>query len=304
MPELPEVETVRRALEPEMVGAVFEAVTCNRKDLRFPFPKRFKQRLEGGCVKALSRRGKYMLAEISTDETLIMHLGMSGRFTVLRDQVEKSGSYYHEQATRPAHDHVIFQIGSNNRVTPQGAKRGAKGGQGAVSVKIVYNDPRRFGFMDLVKTDALESCKHFAAMGPEPLGNEFSGAYLAESLEGRKSPIKQALLDQRIVAGLGNIYVCEALFRTGISPKRQSGRIATSRLEGLVVEIRQVLRDAIKSGGSSLKDFASSDGSPGYFQHDFQIYGREGEACRSCGSPVRRIVQGGRSTFYCPRCQK
>lgn len=310
MPELPEVETVRRALEPEMVGVVFDRVICNRKNLRFEFPRKFVTRLEGTHVDALTRRGKYMLAELSSGETLIMHLGMSGRFTVMHEQSETAGEYDHHQETKPAHDHVIFQMGARSKKNQQKASSKAKATKGRpprakpTRARIVYNDPRRFGFMDLVKTQALETCKHFAGMGPEPLGNEFSGAYLAESLNGRKSPIKQALLDQRIVAGLGNIYVCEALFRAGISPKRQSGRIADARLEALVVEVRQVLRDAIHAGGSSLKDFASSDGSPGYFQHDFQIYGREGEPCRKCDASVRRIVQGGRSTFYCQSCQR
>jgi len=290
MPELPEVETVRRALAPVMEGAVFERVICNRKNLRFDFPTQFSQRLKNARVKGLSRRGKYMLAALSSDEVLIMHLGMSGRFTVYGETGETPGDFHHAQKTKPVHDHVIFEMRSQT--------------SGPSPSRIVYNDPRRFGFMDLVPLQELEDCRHFQHMGPEPLGNRFSEDVLFEALIGKKTPIKQALLDQRNIAGLGNIYVCEALFRSGISPKRAAGRISRDRISRLTTEIRRVLEEAIEAGGASLKDFASSDGSPGYFQHDFQIYDREGQPCRRCKANIRRIVQAGRSSFYCASCQK
>jgi len=290
MPELPEVETVRRALEPVMVGAHFDRVSCNRPNLRFAFPEGFVSRLTNARVEALTRRGKYMLAALSSDETLIMHLGMSGRFNVMRQGKEVPGKFHHEQCIKPIHDHVEFQMGISGRK--------------ASKVQIVYNDPRRFGFMDLVKSGELETCRHFVKMGPEPLGNGFSEAVLKEAFAGRAVPVKQALLDQQNVAGLGNIYVCEALFRAGISPKRKAGNISGARISLLVCEIRNVLEEAIEAGGSSLKDFVSSDGSPGYFQHNFCIYGRENEACRKCERAIHRIIQGGRSTFYCPQCQR
>ena len=285
MPELPEVETVKRALAPEMEGYVFEGVKCNRKNLRFDFPKQFAKRLTGSKVSGLARRGKYMLADLSSNETLVMHLGMSGRFSVLRPHYSnKPGDFHHDSETNPKHDHVLMDMSNG--------------------VRVVYNDPRRFGFMDLVKTDELEICRHFKGMGPEPLSNGFNDQALIDAFSGRSAPVKQALLDQRHVAGLGNIYVCEALFRAGISPSRKAGNISAPRISRLVREIRLVLEEAIEAGGSSLKDFASSDGSPGYFQHDFRIYGREGEDCRGCNRTIKRITQGGRSTFYCGTCQR
>lgn len=321
MPELPEVETVRRALAPHMQGSRFIKVIQNRKNLRFDFPKNFKGRLEGQTVQSLDRRGKYMIAGLSSGESLIMHLGMSGRFSVIEEpgkaegkKPKKSGlaaavsksadpeevKVHYGGGAKAAHDHAIFTMGpaglphktQHNPTTKQDA------------VKIVYNDTRRFGFMDLVDSATLDECRHFAGMGPEPLGNEFNGDVLYEQLKGRKTPIKQALLDQRVVAGLGNIYVCEALFRTGISPKRLAGQVSRPRIEALTTQIRQVLQDAIEAGGSSLRDFASTDGSSGYFQHDFQIYGRQNEPCRQCEGTIVKIVQGGRSTFYCRRCQR
>lgn len=272
MPELPEVETVCRGLAPHMEGVRFARVELRRKDLRFPFPKRFAARLEGATVEAMHRRAKYILVSLSTGETLIMHLGMSGRFTV-------------DEAEIP-HEHVRFTM-SNGR-------------------QIGYGDPRRFGFMDLAKSATLAEHKFFVKMGIEPLGNELSGAKLAELFEGKKTPIKAALLDQRLIAGLGNIYVCEALYRSGISPKRLAKSVTGQRAERLAPVIRDVLTEAVAAGGSTLKDYAQVDGELGYFQHRFQVYGREGEPCinESCGAPIKRIVQSGRSTFYCSNCQR
>ena len=290
MPELPEVETVRRGLEPVMEGARFVKVEQRRPNLRFPFPERFVERLVGWRVAALDRRAKYLLIHLTSGETLIIHLGMSGRCFV--EQIGKTGqpraaAFQHQVNNLTAHDHVVFHLSG-----PAG------------KFKVTYNDARRFGFMDLVATDALEQCKHFARMGPEPLGNHFSASTLNASLKGKKTPIKQALLDQRVVAGLGNIYVCEALFRAGISPRRQSHSIAGKRAVRLVPEIRDILTEAIRAGGSSLKDHAGIDGELGYFQHTFQVYDREGEPCLVCAKPVKRLVQSGRSTFYCSACQR
>lgn len=272
MPELPEVETVCRGLAPHMEGASFKSVILARKDLRFAFPRGFVKRLEGTKVEAMNRRAKYVLVTLSSGETLIMHLGMSGSYKVDEEPVK--------------HEHVRF-IMSNGR-------------------EIGYVDPRRFGFMDLAKTATLHEHKFFAKMGIEPLGNELSGAKLSELFEGKKAPIKAALLDQSLVAGLGNIYVCEALFRSGISPKRLAKTIGGKRAERLAPVIRDVLQEAVAAGGSTLKDHAQVDGELGYFQHQFQVYGREGEPCvnETCGAPVKRIVQSGRSTFYCSNCQR
>ena len=296
MPELPEVETVRRALAPVMENSSFEAVTTNRPDLRFPLPDRFAERLVGARVEHMDRRGKYLAGALSTGETLIMHLGMSGRFTVHNEEgsdnegegAKQAGQFHQNVGAQAghgfiAHTHVVFQLSA-----------------GLVS----YADPRRFGFMDLVDSAGLDKCRHFAGMGPEPLGNSFSADHLFEAFKGRKTPVKQALLDQRHVAGLGNIYVCEALYRAGISPKRLAGNVGRVRLERLVPEIRTVLRDAIKAGGSSLRDFASTDGELGYFQHTFQVYDREGAPCSTCKTPIKRLIQGGRSTFFCSHCQR
>lgn len=301
VPELPEVETVRRGLEPVMVGGRFSGVQVNRPNLRFSFPERFADRLTGASILSLDRRGKYIVASLSSGEELILHLGMSGRFTVhpvekprthrraQGSEQQKAGKFVDQQTTRSAHDHVIFSIHDD-----AGKARG----------QIVYNDPRRFGFMDLVARDDLETCRHFSAMGPEPLGNQFSAAVLGSALRARKTPIKTALLDQRVVAGLGNIYVCEALFRAGISPRRLARNVPARKIDDLYREIIDVLREAIEAGGSSLRDFAASDGAMGYFQHGFKIYGREGEPCHICSRPVTRIVQAGRSTFFCGSCQR
>ncbi|MEM9169390.1 MAG: bifunctional DNA-formamidopyrimidine glycosylase/DNA-(apurinic or apyrimidinic site) lyase [Pseudomonadota bacterium] len=289
MPELPEVETVRRGLAPALVGATLARVTLRRPDLRFPFPDAFATRLEGARVDALSRRGKYMTAALSTGETLIVHLGMTGRFTVTRaSDAESPGRFVYEAGGDAKHDHVVIE---------------AEGGE-AGPARLVFNDARRFGFMDLAPTATLGRAKHFAAMGPEPLSAAFDDDGFAAALRARRTPIKAALLDQRVVAGLGNIYVCEALFRAGVSPRRRADRIAAPRVRRLRAAIVAVLEDAIEAGGSTLRDFAGTDGELGYFQHAFDVYGRDGALCRRCGATLRRIVQSGRSTFYCAACQR
>ncbi|MBY6090658.1 bifunctional DNA-formamidopyrimidine glycosylase/DNA-(apurinic or apyrimidinic site) lyase [Maritimibacter alkaliphilus] len=283
MPELPEVETVRRGLAPVMEGEVISEALVNRPDLRWPFPEGMADRLTGQRVLALRRRSKYILADLSGGETLLIHLGMSGRMLVSGDPL---GRFVHDHPAPEKHDHVVLNMGSGARIT--------------------FNDPRRFGAMDLMATGAEAGHKLLSGLGPEPLGNTFDGPYLAERLAGRRTPIKAALLDQRVVAGLGNIYVCEALFRGGIHPARLCKRIGRARIEALVPIIRQVLEEAIAAGGSSLKDFRQADGELGYFQHNFDVYGREGLRCRTpdCGAMVARIVQSGRSSFYCPQCQR
>ncbi len=288
MPELPEVETVRRGLEPVFSGARIDSVDARRPDLRFPLPANFAERLVGARIGALGRRGKYLTADLSTGETLIMHLGMSGRFTVSGGgKARQPGDFHFAGSTDPAHDHVTMEV------------TGARG-----SGLVVYNDPRRFGFMDLVVTSSLDRCAHFKGMGPEPLGDSFSPGALRAALGGRRTPLKSALLDQSVVAGLGNIYVCEALWRAGLSPRRQAGRISAASAARLHAAIRDVLDEAIEAGGSSLRDFAGSDGALGYFQHRFSVYDREGAPCPRCSAPVRRFVQSGRSTFACGKCQK
>jgi formamidopyrimidine-DNA glycosylase len=287
MPELPEVETVRRGLAPVLEGRVLTRVEARRPNLRFPFPDRFCDRLKGAKVTHLDRRAKYLVAYLDTHEALIMHLGMSGRFCVIDGGgVKTFDDYAYSTGGDPKHDHVVLHV---------------EGG-----AKIVYNDPRRFGFMDIVASGDIETCKHFAAMGPEPLGNQFNAKVLTNAFDGKKSPIKAALLDQANVAGLGNIYVCEALFRAGIAPQRHAGTLKRAEIEKLTTHIRAVLTDAIEAGGSTLRDFAATDGALGGFQERFDVYGREGEPCR-CGVAkgiVARIVQSGRSTFYCPSCQR
>ncbi|POR50432.1 DNA-(apurinic or apyrimidinic site) lyase [Bosea psychrotolerans] len=276
-----------------MLGQVFARVEQNRPDLRFPLPDRFVERLTGRKVEALSRRAKYLIADLDDGQALIMHLGMSGRFVVEAPGTPPTepGAYYNEIGRHLQHDHVVFHLGSGARVT--------------------YNDVRRFGFMDLVPRADLATSKHFAGMGIEPLGNELSGDTLAKLFAGKFAPLKAALLDQRLVAGLGNIYVCEALFRAGLHPEAEAGSIATATgrprpaAHALAQIIREVLEEAIISGGSTLRDFAHADGSLGYFQHRFRVYDREGQACVTpgCGSVVKRLVQSGRSTFYCESCQ-
>ena len=283
MPELPEVETVRAGLSPHMEGARFERVTLGRPDLRFPFADNFAGRLEGAVLTRLSRRAKFLMAELSSGETLIMHLGMSGRFTIDEGGATLTpGEFTHPQATNPKHDHVIFDMSSGAR--------------------IVFNDPRRFGFMELFGAgQAIERLEH---LGPEPLSNAFNGPALRAAFKGKKSKVKIALLDQRNVSGLGNIYVCEALHRAGISPKRAAGRLTVAEGEALAGHIKVILREAIASGGSTLRDFAGASGELGYFQHNFDVYGREGEPCRTCAAPIIRLVQSARSTFYCKACQR
>ncbi|WP_186417624.1 bifunctional DNA-formamidopyrimidine glycosylase/DNA-(apurinic or apyrimidinic site) lyase [Bosea sp. CS1GBMeth4] len=294
MPELPEVETVRRGLEPAMLGERFASVEQRRPDLRFPLPERFAERLTGRRVEALSRRAKYLIADLDDGQALVMHLGMSGRFVVEAPGTPPTepGAYYNEIGRHLVHDHVVFHLGSGARVT--------------------YNDVRRFGFMDLVPRAGLESSRHFAGMGIEPLGNELSGELLAKLFSGKIAPLKAALLDQRLIAGLGNIYVCEALFRAGLHPEAEAGSLATpagkprEKARLLAQIIREVLEEAVAAGGSTLRDFAHADGSLGYFQHRFRVYDREGEPCVTpgCGHLVKRLVQSGRSTFYCERCQR
>ena len=283
MPELPEVETVRRGLAPVMEGAVIARAEVNRPDLRWPFPDRMAARLTGQRVERLRRRSKYILADLSGGETLLIHLGMSGRMLVSGDPL---GVFVHDHPAPEKHDHVVFHMANGARIT--------------------FNDPRRFGAMDLMPTATADTHKLLANLGPEPLGNDFHESHLIGAFKGRMTPVKSALLDQHIVSGLGNIYVCEALFRAKIRPTRKAGRISSLRVATLVPIIRQVLSEAIDAGGSSLRDFRQADGELGYFQHNFDAYGREGAPCKSpgCGGKIARIVQSGRSSFYCPQCQR
>ncbi|WP_299047911.1 bifunctional DNA-formamidopyrimidine glycosylase/DNA-(apurinic or apyrimidinic site) lyase [uncultured Tateyamaria sp.] len=282
MPELPEVETVRRGLVPAMEGAVIAQADVNRPDLRWPFPAGMAERLSGQQVLGLRRRSKYILADLASGETLLIHLGMSGRMLVSGDPL---GQFVHAHPAPEKHDHVVLHMDNGARIT--------------------FNDPRRFGAMDLMETATAEQHKLLAVLGPEPLGNAFNEDHLISAFEGKNTPVKSALLDQRIVAGLGNIYVCEALYRAGISPMRKAGRISKARVAALVPIIRDVLAEAIEAGGSSLRDFRQADGELGYFQHRFDVYGREGEPCRSpgCSQSIMRVVQAGRSSFYCRSCQ-
>lgn len=279
MPELPEVETVRRGLSPVMEGYVFNDVRLNRADLRFPFDPDFQARVQGQTLVRLGRRAKFLNAELSSGDRLLMHLGMSGRFSI--NASDALGEFAHHHPTNPKHDHVIFEMSSGSQV--------------------VFNDPRRFGFMELI---APGQSSRLDNLGPEPLSNAFNAPSLRAALKGKKSKIKAALLDQNIIAGLGNIYVCEALFRAGISPRKAAGRLSLAETERVTGHIKDVIADAIEAGGSSLRDFAGTDGRLGYFQHRFDVYGQEGQPCPSCKAPVKRITQSGRSTFYCPKCQK
>ncbi|MCX8952058.1 bifunctional DNA-formamidopyrimidine glycosylase/DNA-(apurinic or apyrimidinic site) lyase [Ruegeria sp. NA] len=283
MPELPEVETVRRGLAPAMEGMVIERADVNRPDLRWPFPERMAERLTGQRVDRLRRRSKYILADLSSGETLLIHLGMSGRMTVSGDPL---GHFLREHPAAEKHDHVVIHMANGTRIT--------------------FNDPRRFGAMDLLPTATAEDHKLLAVLGPEPLGNDFHEQHLIEAFKGRNTPVKSALLDQGIVAGLGNIYVCEALYRGKVSPRRKAGQISATRVASLVPIIRRVLQDAIEAGGSSLRDFRQADGELGYFQHSFDVYGREGKPCRTegCTGLIQRITQSGRSSFYCAQCQR
>jgi formamidopyrimidine-DNA glycosylase len=311
MPELPEVETVRRGLAPFLVGKAFARVEQRRPDLRFPLPENFAKRLTGRKVEALDRRGKYLLARLDGGEVLVMHLGMTGRFSIdradrkthsSREQAKTAGGFddaplvlgefVYAQERLPKHEHIVFHLGDGTALR--------------------YHDARRFGFMDLVPAATLEGHALFKSLGVEPLSPAFTPEWLANRLKARSTSIKAALVDQRLVAGLGNIYACEALHRAGISPLRKAGSLATrsgkpnQKTEALVASIRAVLEAAIAAGGSSLRDYKRADGRLGRFQHRFRTYDREGKPCprRGCGGTVHRIVQGGRSTFYCPTCQR
>ena len=283
MPELPEVETVRRGLIPVMEGEIIKTMQVRREGLRWPFPERMGERLTGAKVLRIGRRSKYVLLGLDTDETLIIHLGMSGRMLISGHQM---GKFHHDHSAPEKHDHVVFDMSNGARIT--------------------YNDPRRFGAMDLCKTLDLEDHKLIAVLGPEPLGNSFDENYLVTALSKKNTPIKTALLDQRIIAGLGNIYVCEVLFRAGLHPARKVAKISGARISALVPIIREVLSEAIQSGGSSLKDYRQADGDLGYFQHSFRVYGRENQPCvtSGCTGSINRITQSGRSSFYCAQCQR
>jgi len=279
MPELPEVETVRRGLAPKLEGARISRLLQRRKDLRVALPARFAARVEGRRIVALRRRAKYILAELDDGAVWLMHLGMSGRMIV----------YSHNEAAAiplDPHDHVVFET--------------------ETGWQIRFRDPRRFGLMLLLKEGEAQTHKLLRGLGPEPLEDAFTGAVLAAALKGKRTPIKSALLDQRVVAGIGNIYACEGLFLAGIGPKRLAAQVQGERAERLVAGLKSVLNHAIADGGSSLRDHVQPDGELGYFQTRFAVYDREGQDCQGCGRPraVRRMVQAGRSTFYCPRCQR
>jgi formamidopyrimidine-DNA glycosylase len=300
MPELPEVETVRRGLQPVMEGSKIVKAETRRKDLRFPFQKDFVTRLTGQTVTGLGRRAKYLMADLASGDVLLMHLGMSGSFRVLEEDEKTPGQFHHPRSGDRAHDHVVFHMSSG--------------------AAVVFNDPRRFGYMKIIARNALEDEPLLRGLGPEPLGNEFDAAMLARSCANKKTSLKAALLDQRVVAGLGNIYVCEALYRAHLSPRRLAATLATmtgqrkgvaggeptDHARRLVAAIHAVLNQAIKAGGSSLRDHRQTTGELGYFQHSFGVYDREGEKCQTagCSGIVRRFTQNGRSTFWCPKCQK
>ena len=295
MPELPEVETVMRGLKPVLEGRRIESVALRREGLRFPFPPDFAARLSGRRIGHLTRRAKYILASLDSGDCLLVHLGMTGRFTVLAsdNRAKNLGEFYFETASGEdgggPHDHVMMTLDDG--------------------VRVVYTDPRRFGIMDLFPESEASTHKLLHAIGVEPLGNQLNAAYLVEKFRGKAAPLKAALLDQQIIAGLGNIYVSEVLHRAGLSPRRKSGTLVKKkthdpRLDDLVRHIRAVLGEAIAAGGSTLQDFAHTDGAAGEFQQRFRAYDREGEPCPRCGAPIKRLVQSGRSTFYCRNCQK
>jgi formamidopyrimidine-DNA glycosylase len=295
MPELPEVETVRRGLAPSMEGAVLTELELRRADLRFPFPPEFAKVVTGRRITSLSRRAKYLLIDLDEGKTIIAHLGMSGSFRIEKEAItDAPGEFHHPRSKDEKHDHVIFHLTGDGGPT-----------------RVIYNDPRRFGFMDIVDRADLGHHPYFRDLGPEPTGNALSADYLAMRFDGKAQPLKSALLDQKNIAGLGNIYVCEAMWRSHLSPLCAAGTLVTKagkpkeQLSFLVQSIRDVIADAIAAGGSSLRDHIQTDGSLGYFQHSFSVYDREGDACRTqgCGGTVERIVQAGRSTFYCATCQ-
>ena len=283
MPELPEVETIMRGISPFLEGATIKRIKLNRADLRWPFPENFTSRLKEAKVLNLTRRSKYILIDLNTGETLLIHLGMSGKILVSDSKI---GNYFYEYSKGSDHNHVIFELNDGTKLT--------------------YNDPRRFGAMDLAKTDNVNNHKFLEKLGPEPLGNNFNSDYLKTELSKKESPIKNVLLNQSVIAGLGNIYVCEALFMSGILPMKKASKISKNKCEELVRNIRTVLTSAIDAGGSSLKDFTDIQGNFGYFQFEFHVYGRENEYCKikSCGRKIKRISQSGRSSFYCPSCQR
>lgn len=288
MPELPEVETVMTGLKPALEGHRFTYVETRRKDLRIPFPKDFARRLTGRKVLRLRRRAKYILADLDDGETLVIHLGMSGRMSVFAKNKSRTLGRFHYDAVPDEpekHDHVVFDTDAPAR--------------------IVFNDHRRFGLMTLIDSDKIETHKLFRDVGVEPLSKDFDAAFLRDALKGKKTPIKSALLDQRLIAGLGNIYVCEALWRAKISPRRRASRVKPDEIAPLVTAIKEVLEDAVKAGGSSLRDHKQVHGELGYFQHHFAVYDRKGKFChRQDDGVITRIVQSGRSSFYCPMCQK
>ncbi|MFZ1816007.1 MAG: bifunctional DNA-formamidopyrimidine glycosylase/DNA-(apurinic or apyrimidinic site) lyase [Rhizobiaceae bacterium] len=296
MPELPEVETVRRGLAPVMENSVLARVEARRKDLRFPFPDSFRERLEGRKINSLWRRAKYLVADVEGDELLVMHLGMSGSFRVEGPGLaSQPGGFAHEKGRDERHDHVVFHLHGNG-----------------ASSRVIYNDPRRFGFMMLVAKEGWQERAPFASLGMEPTGNSLDASAISGIMAGKNAPLKAALLDQRLIAGLGNIYVCEALWQAGLSPRRAAGTIgskgnrAMTRCDALATSIRDVIARAIDAGGSTLRDHRLTDGSLGYFQHSFNVYDREGEACRKpgCGGRIERMEQSGRSTYWCASCQR
>ncbi|MGC6472728.1 MAG: bifunctional DNA-formamidopyrimidine glycosylase/DNA-(apurinic or apyrimidinic site) lyase [Parvibaculales bacterium] len=291
MPELPEVETVCRGLQPFVEGRRIQTLTLRRAGLRFPFPGGFAEKVAQARVEKITRRAKFILKHLDNGLVWMTHLGMTGRYTVIDpDGPSRPGAFHHQAEASPStggkheHVHAVFEGG----------------------LELIYSDPRRFGYMDLLPAESLWQSRHFAHLGPEPLSNAWHWRDLLAVLDGRGAPVKTALLDQSVVSGLGNIYVCEALFRAGVSPRRKAGNLGAKRVERLVPHIREVLQEAIAAGGSSLRDFAGAQGSAGYFQHNFDVYDREGEACsnRNCDATIKRIVQSGRSSFYCPKCQR
>jgi formamidopyrimidine-DNA glycosylase len=291
MPELPEVETVRRGLAPAMLGARIDKVELRRADIRFPFPSSFAKRLTGQRIVDMGRRAKYLLFRLDGGETLIAHLGMSGSFRMEKTTASTPGKFHHERSKDPKHDHVVLALDNGWIVT--------------------YNDPRRFGFMDLAPTEALEQHPRIRGLGAEPLAPEFDAKSLAKLFAGSRAPLKSALLDQKRIAGLGNIYVCEALFRARLAPSRPANILADARgaptKAAIAVSqaIRAVLEEAVEAGGSTLRDHRQANGELGYFQHVFQVYDREGAPClrERCRGTIMRITQSGRSTFYCSKCQ-
>ncbi len=282
MPELPEVETVRRGLAPVLEGQRLERVELRRADLRFPFPEGFVQRLTGATVVEVGRRAKYLRIFLDRGDALICHLGMSGRFEI---DHARPGAFHQRVGEEAKHEHVVFTTSAGTR--------------------IAYFDPRRFGYMGLIPLNTLEDHPWFAGLGPEPLADGFDGKVLQAALAGKRQNIKVTLLDQRLVAGIGNIYACEALFAARVAPQRPAGDLTAKECDRLARAVKTVLAEAIEAGGSTLRDFAAADGALGYFQHRFKVYDREGQPCSGgCEATIRRIVQGGRSTFYCPACQR